>query len=138
MPIASASSSARAVSWVTSPRSDPLGGVDQRWLEMCRLVLAEHTEASRLTQELVLLRVSARLAAGHGDGIVPEPGRRHEQRAWLRSSTTCCIPDAGGRFPVDVFAHADRLASYLGVPGTAKPQADDELDLRCTARLATE
>lgn len=25
--------------------ADPLGGVDERWLAMCRLVLAEHTEA---------------------------------------------------------------------------------------------
>ena len=56
--------------------ADPLGGVDERWLAMCRLVLAEHTGASRPTQALVLHRVSARLAAGHGDGTVPEPGRR--------------------------------------------------------------
>jgi transposase InsO family protein len=56
--------------------ADPLGGVDERWLVMCRLVLAEHTEASRPTQELVLRRISARLAAGHGEGTVPEPGRR--------------------------------------------------------------
>ena len=56
--------------------ADVLGGVDERWVEMCRLVLAEHTEASRPTQELVLRRVSARLAAGHGEGTVPEPGRR--------------------------------------------------------------
>ena len=56
--------------------ADPLGGVDERWLEMCRLVLAEHTEASRPTRELVLRRVSARLAAEHGEGTVPEPGRR--------------------------------------------------------------
>jgi len=56
--------------------ADPLGGVDERWLAMCRLVLAEHTEASRPTKELVLRRVSARLAAEHGEGSVPEPGRR--------------------------------------------------------------
>ena len=56
--------------------ADPLGGVDERWLAMCRLVLAEHTGASRPTKELVLHRVSARLAAGHGEGTVPEPGRR--------------------------------------------------------------
>ena len=42
---------------------------------MCRLVLAEHTEASRPTRELMLRRVSARLAAEHGEGTVPEPGR---------------------------------------------------------------
>ena len=56
--------------------ADPLGGVDERWLAMCRLVLAEHTEASRPTRDLVLRRISARLAAGHGEGTVPEPGRR--------------------------------------------------------------
>ncbi len=56
--------------------ADPLGGVDARWLEMCRVVLAEHTEASRPTRELVLRRVSARLAAEHGVGTVPVPGRR--------------------------------------------------------------
>jgi len=66
--------------------ADPLGGVDERWLEMCRLVLAEHTEASRPTQELVLRRISARLAAGHGEGIVPEPGRRRA-RAMLAELT---------------------------------------------------
>ena len=46
---------------------------------MRRLVLAEHTEASRPTKELVLRRVSARLAAEHGEGAVPEPGRRRAQ-----------------------------------------------------------
>ena len=56
--------------------ADPLGGVDGRWLAMCRLVLAEHTEVSRPTRELVLRRISARLAAEHGEGTVPEPGRR--------------------------------------------------------------
>jgi len=56
--------------------ADPLGGVDGRWLEMCRVVLAEHTEAARPTRELVLRRVSARLAAEYGEGMVPEPGRR--------------------------------------------------------------
>ncbi len=55
--------------------ADPLGGVDERWLQVCRLVLAEHTEASRPTQELVLRRISARLAAEHGEGTVPE-GKR--------------------------------------------------------------
>lgn len=56
--------------------ADPLGGVDERWLAMCRLVLAEHTGASRPTRQLLLSRVSARLAAEHGEGAVPEPGRR--------------------------------------------------------------
>ncbi|WP_206074630.1 helix-turn-helix domain-containing protein [Antribacter gilvus] len=55
--------------------TDPLAGVDERWLAMCRMVLAEHTDAARPTRNLVLARVSARLAAEHGQGVVPEPGR---------------------------------------------------------------
>jgi hypothetical protein len=54
--------------------ADPLGGVDERWLAMCRTVLAEHADAARPTQRLLLARVSARLAAEHGSGVVPEPG----------------------------------------------------------------
>ena len=56
--------------------ADPLGGVDDRWLTMCRTVLAEHTDAARPTQNLLLQRVAARLAAEHGAGVVPEPGLR--------------------------------------------------------------
>ncbi|EHR53441.1 transposase InsO family protein [Saccharomonospora amisosensis] len=56
--------------------ADPVGGVDERWLAMCKTVLAEHTDAARPTQRLVLQRVSARLAAEHGVGEVEEPGRR--------------------------------------------------------------
>jgi transposase InsO family protein len=56
--------------------ADPLGGVDERWLAMCRLVLDEHVDASRPTKDLLLARVSARLRAEHGDGVVPLPGQR--------------------------------------------------------------
>lgn len=54
--------------------SDPLAGVDARWLEMCRTVLAEHVDASRPTKQLLLERVAARLEAEHGPGAVPLPG----------------------------------------------------------------
>jgi transposase InsO family protein len=54
--------------------ADVLGGVDPRWLDMCRLVLAEHTEASRPTKKLVLARVSARLDAEYGPDQVSTPG----------------------------------------------------------------
>ena len=62
--------------------ADPLGGVDGRWVEMCRMVLAEHAEASRPTRELVLRRVAARLDAEHGPGTVPEPGGAGLTRCW--------------------------------------------------------
>jgi len=54
-------------------RRSPLVGADPRWLEMVRLVLAEHTEASKPTQDLILAEVAARLDAEHGDGAVPVP-----------------------------------------------------------------
>ena len=54
-------------------RQQPLAGADPRWLEMARRVLAEHTEASKPTRDLILAEVGARLAAAHGDGTVPVP-----------------------------------------------------------------
>ena len=55
---------------------DPLFGVDVRWVEMCRTVLAEHTEASRPTKQLLLDRVAARLEAEYGAEVVPVPGEK--------------------------------------------------------------
>ena len=56
-------------------RSDPLAGVDLRWLTTCREIIAEHTDASTPTKAMILERVQARLAATHGEGAVPTPGR---------------------------------------------------------------
>ena len=57
-------------------RRAPLAGADPRWLEMTRRVLAEHTEASKPTRDLILAEIAARLAAEHGDGApVPKPTR---------------------------------------------------------------
>ena len=52
---------------------DPLAGADPRWLDMARQMLAEHTQASKPTRDLVLAEVAARLDAEHGDGAVPVP-----------------------------------------------------------------
>ena len=56
--------------------ADPLAGVDARWVEMCRTVLAEHVDASRPTKQLLLDRVAARLEAEHGPGVVAVPGEK--------------------------------------------------------------
>jgi transposase InsO family protein len=56
-------------------KSHPLPGVDPRWLDMCRTVLEEHTDASRPTHGLVLARVTARLEQAYGPGRVHGPGR---------------------------------------------------------------
>ncbi|HUY44207.1 MAG TPA: hypothetical protein VMV92_00555 [Streptosporangiaceae bacterium] len=61
----------------------PEGGADDRWLEMARVVLAEHTDASTPTRDMILARIEARLEAEHGPGAVPVPGRTRA-RALLR------------------------------------------------------
>jgi transposase InsO family protein len=66
--------------------SDVLAGVDERWLAMCKIVLGEHTEASRPTRNLVLRRVSARLEAEYGPRAVREPGIK-KARAVLEELT---------------------------------------------------
>jgi len=54
-------------------RRQPLAGADPRWLDTARQVLADHTDASRPTQDLVLAEIAARLDAEHGAGAVPVP-----------------------------------------------------------------
>jgi hypothetical protein len=55
--------------------SDPLGGIDPRWLDVLRAVLDEHVGASRPTQELLLDRVNARAVEQHGTGVSRGGGR---------------------------------------------------------------
>jgi transposase InsO family protein len=64
-------------------RNDPLAGADARWLDTARQVLAEHTQASKPTRDLILAEITARLNAGHGDGTVPVP-KPTRARALLR------------------------------------------------------
>jgi hypothetical protein len=64
-------------------RRSPLAGADPRWLEMTRGVLAEHTEASKPTQDLILAEVAARLDAEHGEAMMPVP-KPTRARALLR------------------------------------------------------
>ncbi len=64
----------------------PLGGADPRWLDMARAVLAEHTDASKPTQNLILAKIAARLDAEHGAGVVPVPSRTRA-RALLRETS---------------------------------------------------
>ena len=57
------------------PVAGPGGQVDARWIEMCRLVLAEHVEASRPTRAIILAQVGVRLAEQYGPGTVTAPGK---------------------------------------------------------------
>ena len=54
-------------------RRQQLAGADPRWLETARQVLADRTDASRPTQDLVLAEIAARLDAEHGAAAVPVP-----------------------------------------------------------------
>jgi transposase InsO family protein len=109
--------------------ADPLGGVDERWLAMCRLVLGEHTGASRPTKELVLHRVSAPLAAEHGEGTVREPGRRraHTVLAELSRGTNA--------FAGSTRAKRSIAARPQGVYGRLRPARPGEYLLLDTTPL---
>ena len=61
--------------------SDPLAGIDQRWLDVCAAVLDEHTDASRPTGQLLLERIEARLDPVGCEEAVPRPSARGAQRA---------------------------------------------------------
>ena len=52
--------------------SEPLRGIDPRWLDVLRAVLDEHVGASRPTQELLLDRVDARAVEQHGSEVIPK------------------------------------------------------------------
>jgi transposase InsO family protein len=53
-------------------QTEPLGGIDPRWLDALRAVLDEHVGASRPTQELLLDRVDARSVEQYGPEVVPK------------------------------------------------------------------
>lgn len=52
--------------------SEPLHGIDPRWLDVLRAVLDEHVGASRPTHELLLDRVDARAVEQHGLDVIPK------------------------------------------------------------------
>ena len=52
--------------------SEPLRGIDPRWLDVLRAVLDEHVGASRPTQALLLDRVDARAVEQHGAEVIPQ------------------------------------------------------------------
>jgi transposase InsO family protein len=52
--------------------SEPLRGIDPRWLDELGRVLDEHVGASRPTQKLLLDRVDARVTEQHGSDVVPK------------------------------------------------------------------
>ena len=52
--------------------SEPLRGIDPRWLDVLRGVLDEHVGASRPTQALLLDRVDARAVEQHGQDVIPK------------------------------------------------------------------
>jgi transposase InsO family protein len=52
--------------------SDPLRGIDARWLDELRAVLDEHVGASRPTLVLLLDRVDARAAERHDPEVIPK------------------------------------------------------------------
>ena len=61
-------------------RQDALRGADPRWLAMARQVLAEHTDRSRPTRDLLLAMIAARLEREQPNPPVPVPSVRAGRR----------------------------------------------------------
>jgi transposase InsO family protein len=102
--------------------ADRLCGIDQRWVAMCRTVLAEHTDASRPTTQLLLERIAARCEAEFGTGTVALPGIGRARRALaeltrgsnaLRGSTSGKRSIAGRPAGVYGRLRATRPGEYL-------------------------
>lgn len=55
--------------------SDGLGRVDARWVAAARAVLAEQVAEAKVSKQIVLARIEARLEAEHGPGVVRVPSR---------------------------------------------------------------
>jgi hypothetical protein len=90
-------------------RRAPQSGADARWLAMARTVLAEHADASTPTQDLILARTAARLAAEHGPGTVPLPGKTRA-RALLREITKGTSAFGGAKVRREIAGRALRAA----------------------------
>lgn len=71
--------------------ADPTAGVDPRWLEELRTVLAEHVGASRPTQALLLDRVDARAAGRHGEEVVPSRWKARQALGELTRGTNALV-----------------------------------------------
>jgi transposase InsO family protein len=61
--------------------ADPLSGIAQVWLDVCRAVIDEHVDASRVPIQLMLERVDARVAELDGEQPIPRPSGRAARRA---------------------------------------------------------
>jgi transposase InsO family protein len=77
--------------------SDPLRGVDPRWLDVLRRVLDEHVGASRPTQELLLDRVDARAAGQHGPDVVPKRWKAKRAARELTRGTNALAGSTKGK-----------------------------------------
>jgi transposase InsO family protein len=109
--------------------ADPVAGVDERWLAMCRLVLDEHVDASRPTKDLLLARVSTRLCAEYGEGTVPQPGQRRARAVLAELSR------GSNAFTGSTKAKRSVAARPKGVYGRLRPTRPGEYVLLDTTPL---
>jgi transposase InsO family protein len=109
--------------------ADPLAGLDSRWLGMCQTVLAEHVDASRPTQKLLLARIAARTEAEFGAGVVPIPGVGRARRALkeLTCGTNALTGSTKGKREI--------AGRPPGVYGRLRPARPGEYVLVDTTRL---
>jgi hypothetical protein len=62
-------------------RTQPLPGIDERWMDVALEVMVEHTQESRPSRTMVINRTSARVHARFGPDVVRMPSRASAFRA---------------------------------------------------------
>ncbi len=96
--------------------SEPLRGIDPRWLDELARVLDEHAGASRPTKELLLDRVDARVTELHGKEAVPKRWKAKRAVTEISRGTNAFAGSTKGKRSI-----ANRPAAPYGTLTATRP-----------------
>ncbi len=96
--------------------SEPLRGIDPRWLDELSRVLDEHVDDSRPTQELLLDRVDARVTEQHGADVIPKRWKAKRAITELSRGTNALVGSTKGKRSI-----ANRPAAPYGKLVATRP-----------------
>ena len=96
--------------------SEPLRGIDPRWLDELSRVLDEHVDDSRPTQELLLDRVDARVAEQHGAEAIPKRWKAKRAITEVSRGTNALVGSTKGKRSI-----ANRPAAPYGKLVATRP-----------------
>ena len=96
--------------------SDPLRGIDPRWLDELTRVLEEHVGASRPSAQLLLDRVDARVTPEHGADAVPKRWKAQRALTEVARGTNALVGSTKGKRSI-----ANRPATPYGKLVATRP-----------------